>query len=127
MITIQVLAVLLCTLLLWTLIRDRNVMTLEARIIEGFLLFGMTMGAAGSLVIWWEMLTLFTITGYGAALFAGGTGMVLLALAIQNKLLCYGLLGVAHDVIQAYKGGPSLVVPEVRLGHHPMGDNGQPA
>ena len=87
MITIQVLAVLLCTLLLWTLIRDRNVMTLEARIIEGFLLFGMTIGAAGSLVMWWEMLTLFTLTGYGAALFAGGTGTVLLALAIQNKLL----------------------------------------
>ena len=84
--TIQVLAVLLCTLLLWTLIRDRNVMTIEARIIEGFLLFGMTMGAAGSLVMWWEMLTLFTLTGYGAALFAGGTGTVLIALAIQNKL-----------------------------------------
>ena len=86
MMTIQVLAVLLCTLLLWTLIRDRNVMTLEARIIEGFLLFGMTMGAAGSLVIWWEMLTLFTLTGYGAALFAGGTGIVLVALTVQNKL-----------------------------------------
>ena len=44
---------------------------------------------------------------------------------IQNKLLCYGLLGVAHDVIEAYKGGPALVVPEVRLGH--PADNGQPA
>ena len=87
MMTIQVLAVLLCMLLLWTMIRDRNVMTLEARIIEGFLLFGMTMGAAGSLVMWWEMLTLFALTGYGAALFAGGTGTVLLALAIQNKFL----------------------------------------
>lgn len=84
--TIYLLGAVLCSLLLWTLIRDRKVMTLDARIIEGFLLFGMVMSAAGSVAMWWEMLTFLTLTGYGAALFAGGIGTVLIALAIQDKL-----------------------------------------
>ncbi|MDP3947511.1 MAG: hypothetical protein Q8Q41_02370 [bacterium] len=86
MMTLQVLAVLLCTLLLWTLIRDRK-MTLKARVIEGFILFGLITGGIGSVLIGWEMITLFSLTGYGAVLFAGGLAVTLLALEIQDPLV----------------------------------------
>jgi len=87
MMTLQVLAAVLCLSLLFTLIRDREVMTLEARIIDGVFLFGMITAGAGSVFMWWEVVTLLSLTGYGAMLFTGGLWTVFLALKIQDPLV----------------------------------------
>mgnify|MGYP001585277815 CR=1 FL=1 len=47
---------------------------------------------------------------------------------LPNKVLCYGLLELAKDIVRAHQGraGSSLLVPEVRLQRSRQGDNGQP-
>ncbi len=41
-------------------------------------------------------------------------GQVSVAGPLQDKILCYGLLGMAHDVIRDYKAS-DILVPELRL------------
>lgn len=51
-----------------------------------FLFLGTAAAAVGSLQMWYEMLTLLTLTGNGAALFAGGIGTVLVTLVLRESL-----------------------------------------
>ena len=41
-------------------------------------------------------------------------GQIKVAGLLQDKILCYGLLGVAHDIIRDYKAS-DIVVPDLRL------------
>ena len=90
---IQVLAVLLCTLLLWTILpRDRKKITLGESIFDGFFLFGIVTAGIGSVAMWWEMITLHFLTGYSVAFFAGGLGTIILTLAIESRQLIRSFL-----------------------------------
>lgn len=85
---VQGFAILYLVLVLWTMIRDRKVMTIVHRITDATTLFALIVGGAGSVLLL-SQLAYLAVPATGALIFVGGIALFLATLKFEERFIVH--------------------------------------
>lgn len=90
-------AILYLVLVLWTMVRDRKVVTIAHRITDATTLFALIVGGTGSTLLLWQLAHL-AVPAAGALIFASGIALLLATLKFEERFVIrsHELCGICH-------------------------------